>query len=130
VRDTPNSRRVAVINQAFTRRYFPDEDSLGRCCGFSSRDRSAPYEIIGIVDDARYAEPRAPVSPMFFLPYLQMTASEWPDSARSRSNYIQDIALRVDASAKDLDLKVRRALADVDSNLAVVRVATLAEAVA
>jgi hypothetical protein len=56
-----------------------------------------------------------------------MTASEWSDSARSRSNYIQDIALRVDASAKDLDLEVRRALADVDSHLAVVRVATPAE---
>ena len=127
--DTPSSRRVAVVNRAFAERYFAGEDPLGK--RFRYREGpGADYEIVGVAENARYAMPREPVGPMFFLPYLQMEAGEWADSARARSNYVQDIVLRLDGAAAGLDVEIRRALQNVDPNLSVIRITTFGEQLA
>src|SRR5260370_38445781 len=64
---------------------------------------------------------------MFFLPYLQMLPSDWSNSAWARSNFVQDIQLRIDSSARDLDVQVSRTLEDVDPNLTVLKLATFGE---
>jgi macrolide transport system ATP-binding/permease protein len=125
--DTPTSRRVAVVSRTFADRYFKNEDALGKRFGFGSVEHSADFEIVGIVDDAKYTNPREPADPMFFLPYLQMLPSDWSNSAWARSNFVQDIQLRIDASARDLDVQVRRTLQDVDPNLTVLKIATFGE---
>jgi len=124
--DTPTSRRVAVVNRAFADRYFGNENPLGRHFGFSN-SHNPEYEIVGVVENARYVNPREAVDPMFFLPYLQMVPSEWTNSALARSNFVQDIELRVGGGARDLDAQVRRALDEVDSNFSVLRIATFSE---
>jgi predicted permease len=126
--DTPTSRRIAVVNRAFAERFFPNQNPLGHRFGFAE-GRNPMYEIAGVVENARYTNPRDPVDPMFFLPYLQMTPAEWTSSALARSNYLQDIVLRTDPDARDLDLHIRRALQEVDSNFSVVRIATFGEQV-
>ena len=55
-----------------------------------------------MVENARYVNPREPVDPIFFLPYLQMLPAEWTNSALARSNFVQDIELRIDPAARDL----------------------------
>jgi hypothetical protein len=125
-RDSPASQRVAVVNRAFVEQYYPHDDPLGKHFGFSA-DRNPMYEIVGVVENARYVNPREAVEPMFFLPYLQMLPSEWTNSALARSNFVQDIELRIDPSTPNFDVEVRRALQDVDSNLGVIRIATLDE---
>lgn len=124
--DTPASRRVALVNRAFAERYFPGQDPLGRHFRFSAGHDPA-YEIVGVVENAIYANPREPAGPMFFLPYLQMTPAEWKDSARARSNFVQDIELRIDPAAQGLEAQVRRALQEVDANLSVIRMVSLRE---
>jgi predicted permease len=126
--DVPTSRRVAVVNRAFAERFFPNQDPVGRSFSFAE-NRAAPYEVAGVVENARYANPREEPGPMFFLPYLQMLPSEWADSARARSNFVQDIVLRVDSGTRDLEAHVRRALEEVDPNLTVIRMATLEQQV-
>jgi predicted permease len=126
--DTPTSRRVAIVNRAFAERFFPNQNALGHRFGFAE-GRNPMYEIVGVVENARYTNPREPVDPMFFLPYLQMTPAEWTTSALARSNYLQDIVLRTEPGARDLDLHVRRALEEVDSNFSIVRIATFGEQV-
>jgi predicted permease len=125
-RDTPNSRRVTVINEAFARKYFPNEDPMGKRFGMET---SADYEIVGIIEDAKYTNAREPAWPMFFLPYLQMTPADWANSTQARSNYIQDIQLRIGNSGKAMDHRIRQALADVDANLTVLRVQSFDEQV-
>ena len=127
--DTPASRRVAVVNRAFADRYFSGEDPIGHRFGLGSIEHSADFEIVGIVENAKYASPREPADPMFFVPYLQMLPADWLDSALARSNFVQDIQLHIDSSAKDLDVQVRRALQDVDPNLTVLKIATFGEQV-
>src|SRR5262249_51238019 len=51
VDDRKDSARVAIINRAFARRYFPNASALG--ASFAG-DPSNPYRIVGIVDDVRY----------------------------------------------------------------------------
>src|SRR5262249_6566401 len=71
-RDTASSPKVAVVSQAFARRFFGNDDPIGKYFGRRPSE-SREFEIIGIVKDARYVE-RAldqPSRPVFFLPEAQ-----------------------------------------------------------
>jgi len=48
--DTPTSAKVAIVNEAFVRRYWPGSDGLGR--HFRSRTADGPeFEVVGVVGD-------------------------------------------------------------------------------
>jgi predicted permease len=126
--DTPTSRQVAVINQTFARKFFPKEDPIGRHFGFNTGDarHSRDYEIVGIVEDAKYQDARAPAYATFFLPFLQTTDDPklfWLVT----SQYMGDIELRVAGKPENLEAAVRRTLADIDANLMVLDMMTLSE---
>jgi predicted permease len=73
--DAPQSARVAVINQSFARKYFPDEDPIGRTLvpdlEFPGQARAA-HEIVGIVGDTRITSIEEPYQPEFYLPYYRI----------------------------------------------------------
>jgi len=48
--------RVAIVNQAMVRHYFGDGDPLGKHVKFDGDPK--PYEIVGVVGDAKYIDPR------------------------------------------------------------------------
>src|SRR5438067_2366510 len=52
-RDTPASTRVAVVNEAFVRRYLPDSDPIGRRFGIGGDARRGALEIVGGVGTAK-----------------------------------------------------------------------------
>src|SRR5437879_3883327 len=70
-RDTPGAPRVAVINETFARRFFPNENPIGQHLGMGDVSHSGDFEIVGIVEDAEYQETRGPAYATFFLPLLQ-----------------------------------------------------------
>jgi predicted permease len=124
-RDTPDSTHVAVVNQSFADKFFPNQDPIGRRFGFGAQHRT-DYQIIGIVANITFRNPRnATPPPMFFLPLLQMWKSEWADHTLTRSNLIGNIELRVEGSVPELGSQVRTALAGVDPNLTVVELTTI-----
>src|SRR6185295_5017904 len=53
-RDQANAPRVAVVNEAFVRRFFPTGGALGRKFAFGQDLPS--MEIVGVVKDAKYAD--------------------------------------------------------------------------
>ena len=120
--DTATSRHVAVINQAFARRFFPDRDPIGKHFGPDVFANS--FEIVGIVEDAKYLDPSHPVVPMYFIPRPQTTHySEAGTMAfESRSLYVNDIVLRFAPSAGSLEGEIRRAFAEIDPNLTIMRI--------
>jgi predicted permease len=68
--DGPAAPRVAMVNEAFARRFFPDTGPLGR--GFSlGSSQQQRYEIVGVLRDAYFREARQPVQPAAFLAMLQ-----------------------------------------------------------
>ena len=73
--DTATSRMVAVVNQAFVKKFFPNEDPIGRHFGIFDQRYASDYEIVGIVADAKYNNPRDPVRPMYFRPMTQLNTT-------------------------------------------------------
>lgn len=62
--------RVAIINQAMARQYFPDEDPLGKQLSYLS-DPPVPMEIVGIVEDIREGPLDAAIPPVLYIPFKQ-----------------------------------------------------------
>ncbi len=66
--------RVAIINQALARRYFPGEDPIGKqISGLSTPP--VPVEIVGIVEDIREGPLDAAIPPVVYFPFNQNTDS-------------------------------------------------------
>ncbi|MGH9702352.1 MAG: ADOP family duplicated permease [Candidatus Acidiferrales bacterium] len=122
--DTPSSTRVAVINETFARKYFPEGDAIGKHFGFGDASHSGDLEIVGIVEDAKYQDAKVPPFATFFLPFFQdvpYTVSELANM-QIRSNFIRGIQLRYTGRAADIQPAVRRTLAEIDPNLAVIEI--------
>ena len=130
--DTATSRRVAIVNESFARRFFGRENPLGRHFGKDGLKHTADYEIVGIIEDAKYFNPEDPAPPMFFLPLTQAVPYD-DDPAENtleiRTLYPQELDLHVIPGARLSEAEIRRTLGTVDPILPVVRVATICELV-
>jgi predicted permease len=72
--DMNNSRKVAVVNQALVRRFFPNENPIGK--KFTTDD-SAPEnlrwaEIVGVIADTRYSDLKDEPPALHFDLYRQL----------------------------------------------------------
>jgi predicted permease len=123
--DTAASRRVAVINEAFARKFFRNEDPLGRHFG-QNAGASGEFEVIGVAKDARYLTNNLdqPSGPFFFLPEAQ---ADYTKSAGSL--FLHDIVILTRPGAKLSIAEVRQAMASVDPGLPIVSIQTLREKV-
>ncbi len=119
--DTATSQFVAVVNQAFVKKFFPKEDPIGRHFGIFEQKYSGALEIVGIVADAKYTNPRSEVRPMYFRPLTQQLKVATPNElmAEGRSLYINSITLHFNTPPQNVDNLVRRTLADIDPNLTI-----------
>jgi predicted permease len=121
--DTPTSQSVAVVNQAFVKKFFPKEDPIGRHFGIYNHKYAGAFEIVGIVADAKYSSPRDEIKPLYFRPLTQQMRGITEANAamaENRSLYINSITLRFNGQPQNLDEMVRHTLADVDPNLTVI----------
>jgi len=70
-----NARKLVVINQTFQRKYFGDEDPLGKRVHllqlekFPDAKPDAWYEVIGIVADVKNQGLQQPITPETWVPY-------------------------------------------------------------
>jgi predicted permease len=69
-RDDDKAPKVVILNNAAVRKYFPDENPVGRRIGSSPED-NATMEIVGIVRDVKYNSVRDDVPPTMYVPYAQ-----------------------------------------------------------
>ena len=120
-RDTAATRPVAVVNQAFVRRFFNGQNPIGQHFGLGKIKYSATYEIVGVINDVRYMtyEYKKPVRPMFWVPEAQTVQYDDPAfrSGEIWSHYLSNIVLWAPGKPPDMEERVRKALAGVDPNL-------------
>jgi len=119
--DTASTRNVAVVNQAFAKNFFKDEDPIGKHFGDLDQKYSANFEIVGVTEDTQYRSPTRKIAPTFFLAAAQWAAY---DSVRFKafedsSHFLDAAVLETQGSAPGLEPQVRRALAQANPNLAV-----------
>jgi len=70
-RDDAGAPSVVVINQTLARRFFPDENPLGKRIRFNP-DRPDDVEIVGVAQDAKYTSLRDEIPPTIYVPWLQI----------------------------------------------------------
>jgi predicted permease len=117
-RDGAGAPRVAVVNEAFVAAFFPGENPVGRRFGFGDDpESSGDFEIVGVVGDARFREPREAAPRMAFLALFQ---------DEDQSAYTAELALRVAGDPLGAAAAARQAVAEVDERVPVAGVTTLA----
>ena len=116
--DTAATRKVAVVNQAFARRFFKDQNPIGQHFGIDKVKYSATFEIVGVTNDVRYLtyDYKKPVRPMFWVPEAQTVQYDDPafQSGEIWSHYLYNIVLWAPGNHPQMEERVRKALASVD----------------
>ena len=117
--DRPGSPPVVLITEAAARRFFPNEDPLGKTIklGWGKRNSAgrvtAGGSVVGIVGDTKDAGLDEPNAPQLYLPFRQ-----WPVSAMS-------VLLKTSTPPASLADAVRTQVAAIDPNLPVSNIRTL-----
>jgi predicted permease len=131
--DTAGTQNVAVVDEAFVRRFFkPDEDPIGQHFGLTDPRYANTFEIVGIVRTANYTDPSGRWRPpLLFAPLSQHV--HYDGSAQQmvddRTHMIQSVVLQIHGSMEGLEPQVRRAFAEVDPNLTLIRMRSMQQQV-
>jgi predicted permease len=115
--DTGNSVPVAVVNQAFVRKFIPGGNPIGRRLSMGNPFKPPGMEIVGVAGDAKFSNPREPAGPMLFLSAYQLN---------SVMTYVNEIQIRAAGDPASVTGAVRQALREIDPNLPITQVTTLA----
>jgi predicted permease len=70
VADGAGGSRVAVVNEAFARKFNLGREAVGKRMAMGHTD-ALDTEIVGLVRDAKYSEVKDEVPPLFFIPWRQ-----------------------------------------------------------
>ncbi|HZQ54823.1 MAG TPA: ABC transporter permease [Bryobacteraceae bacterium] len=119
--DTAATRKVAVINQAFAKKFFKGQNPIGQHFGSGKIKYSATFEIVGVTNDIRYMtyDYKKPVRPMYWLPEAQTVQYEDPAylSGEIWSHYLYNIVIWAPGNPPGIEMRVRKSLASIDPNL-------------
>ncbi len=119
--DTATTRKVAVINEAFAKRFFKGQSPLGQHFGPDKIKYAGTLEVVGVVKDMRYMtyDYKDPVRPMFWIPETQTV--QYDDKALMSgeiwSHYLYNIVIWAPGSPPGIEERVRKALISVDPDL-------------
>lgn len=125
--DNENSQLVAVVNEAFVRRFFPNENPLDRHFGIDMPENAGMWRIVGVVADAKYTRPREAARPMFFVPLMQYVNYPMPlmQKLERMSHLIGGIMLVTRRSPAELEPLVSKVLANTDPNMTIIGIRTV-----
>jgi putative ABC transport system permease protein len=107
---------VVIINETMARRFFANEEPLGRRLKVTRRGgQPVSCEIIGVVGDSKYLSLGEEPRPYMFFHFQQ---NSWP---------VMTLLVRADGNPKNLIAAVRQEVKTLDDNLPAFNVVTLAE---
>jgi ABC-type antimicrobial peptide transport system permease subunit len=113
---------VAVVNQAFVKRFYPDKDPIGQHFGIDDPKYSGSFEIVGVFKDFKINNPSHDVRPVFLRPLAQQYLGyKEPDlvSTETQSMMMNAIVIGFNAPQQDVESLIRKTLAGIDPNLTV-----------
>jgi len=102
-RDDESAPKVALVNETLARKYWPNENPLGRHFTL----RNVDMEVVGIVADAKYTSLRRDIPPTVYYPYVQQMDS-MPQ---------MHFEMRTAGDASALISSVRQVVASIDNRL-------------
>ena len=121
--DTDITRPIAVVNEAFVRRFFKHQNPIGQHFGMNRIQYASKFEIAGVVRDIRYMtwDYKDPVRPMFWLPETQSVKYDDPQFTTFDlfSHFLSNIVIWAPGNPPGLETEVRKAIASIDPNLVI-----------
>jgi predicted permease len=105
--DDQRAPYVAIVNQTFVQRFFPNDDALGQRVTFRYNKREV--EIVGIVADTKYTRQREELKPLLYTPWRQ------EGEIIGKMHF----ALRTAGEPTSLAATVRQVVAELDGDLPV-----------
>lgn len=126
--DDAAARPVAVVNEAFAREFFGNENPIGQHFGPVPQKNAGMYEIVGVAANVAFSHGLE--KPMYFLPEAQSTHFDRAatEAREVWSHYLYDIVIwapgkpAAPAGPPGLAAQVKRTLANIDPDLVLYRV--------
>ncbi len=112
IHDNQHAPAVAIANQTFQQKFFPNEDVIGKRVTFIYNKREV--EIVGMVADTKYQRQREQNAPLLYTPWQQ----------EAENVGAMHFALRTTGQPTELADQVREVVRELDSNLPVTDVGT------
>jgi predicted permease len=106
------SAKVAIVNEAFLKKFSLGPDAVGRHMGMKSENK-LDIEIVGIAANAKYSQVKQEMLPTYFLPYRQGDVG------------LMTFYVRTSANTDALMAAIRREVSKLDPNLPVDNLKTL-----
>jgi putative ABC transport system permease protein len=123
--DTATSAGVVVIDETMARKYFPQENAVGKRMRLG--DEGNPWlEIIGVVADSKSNGLEAASYPGIYIPYQQRQATLVENLVGRRMTLL----IRTAAEPSQSVAALRRALREIEPNQAVTDIQPLAKVLA
>ena len=126
--DTAATLNVAVVNEAFVKRFFKGKNPIGQHFGEDRVKYASTYEIVGVVRDMRYMtyDYKEAVRPMFWVSETQTVHYDDPvfSEGEKWSHFLYNIVIWAPGNPPGMEERVRRALASVDPSLVLYSVDT------
>jgi len=117
-RDGADGQKVAIVNQAFAKRYFANGDALGKRVGFACKEKEGLCRtIVGVVGNIRQESITDEVVPEMYVPFAQMPMNG------------MTLMVRTPSDPGNLARSVRSTVLAIDKNQPVYEVQTLAQRV-
>jgi predicted permease len=104
--DDARAPRVAVVNQAFVKAHFANENPIGKRFGFDAAKQN-DIEIVGVARDAKYTSQRDRIQPTVY--------QSWRQVLRRMTFATFEVRTAGDPAASIAG--IRQAMREVDSNL-------------
>jgi predicted permease len=116
-KDVLGAPKVAIVNEKFAKRYFGDQNPLGRRLGFGiDPGTKTDMEIVGVAGNTKYESMRDEVPDELYVPYEQQ---DWVDS--------MTVYVRTSAPPLSLFDTLRRAVHEVDATVPMYEIRTMDE---
>ena len=125
--DTATSPQVAVVNETFAKKFFPNQNPIGQHFGIDLPQYSGSFEIVGVFRDFKINNPREDVRPVFLRPLTQQFAGyKEPEmiSGEMQSMFMDSIIIHFNQPQQDVEALIRHTLAGIDPNLTVMDLRT------
>ncbi|MGC1295421.1 MAG: FtsX-like permease family protein, partial [Alloacidobacterium sp.] len=118
---------VAIVNQAFARRYLMKENPIGRILITDGGVGERPREIIGVVADVHQDTLDKQPEPEIYTPFLQQPAVASGHGYQNRVH--MNVVIHISGDANSTIASVRKIAAELDSNQPIYDVQTLPDVV-